>query len=27
MAESSQGSFLREMPLYCVAEARKLPAA
>ncbi len=27
MAESSQGPFLREVPLHCVAEARKLPAA
>jgi hypothetical protein len=26
MAESSQGPFLREVPLHCVAGARKLPA-
>ncbi len=26
MAEGSQGPFLREVPLHCVAEVRKLPA-
>jgi len=26
MAESSQGPFLREIPLHCVIEARKLPS-
>ena len=26
MAEASQGPYLREVPLHCVVEARRLPA-